>query len=875
MPGNVLLFSGACLASAAALAAGTRVEMVVDGRATGVIVVPDAAPWVVRHAGEELSTYFRKMTGAVVPVVVASEEAAAAARNRILLGREFTTMPEFPPPALPYWGGTDGYVLRTVATARSNDLVIAGNTDRATLFGAYWLLEEFCGVGFFWDGEYVPPCRDLVLVDIAVQRTPYFTIREHFQGCAFAYTTDHWTLAEWQRELDWTAWKGFNEVMLPGEHTQTAVGDYARRLGLAILGDDGHAWQLHPHPEQRWDLTPDEMRAQVLQEARSQVQALEDSGDPQRHYECSGWAFTADPWYWSYETTKAYLSEFPKGRLVIWDLWGDALPMYELYDYFFGHYWAFTLLHTMGQMNHFHTDIPQFLARVREVVEDPRGANCIGFCEMSESIHHNLFLFELAMDVGWDPRAVELETFIQRFCRLRYGEAAGPRLATAWRRLTDSVYRHNYWPTPAYMLAPGVDPDFINREDLQGLFDRFQYVRPCWEAWTTALAACDDLANHPLYAHDLIDLGRQVVFELFDYHYLQLLSAYAKQDAAAFGAHLAASRTILDGLQTLLSSDSRYWLQTQIDKLKAHGDPALNRISAFGEPFTSPPEEELEKIRQLQEAGDWETLCRLRWQSTGWGDYQRTDLYELLVHNYRRRMEVFLKGLEAHFDAADRYGWTESLGAEYGRITADWRWNPHPMGPEERYAGTPVEAAAEVAARFAPLVPERILPLMGPELSVGEVGWEEDFSDPGRWTCEGEVRFERRDGTTRVTAPQKGGSYSITLEVDLAQYPILVARFRPLFHRGHARLFADWVDAEGQPHRSFVLGEGDSQRWQELRTHLGRLLGLIGQPQRLRKLTVTFPYQGHKVEWGALQLCAEGDIPPPMRGKFSLLSSKR
>lgn len=850
----VLLLIGACVVTALP-AAGATVVAVQDGRTKGVIVLRAQPSWLSQHAAEELARYVEKMTDCSLPIVAADSAEARGAANRILLGASFRQLTAFPPPALPYWGDTDAYTIRTTSRGEQNDLIIAGKTDRATLFGVYWFLEEYCGVGFFWDGEYVARVRDLRFTNINVKRVPYFTNREHLQGCAFAYTTDWWSLDDWKRELDWMAWKGFNEVMLP----HWKAGEYARKLDIKVMGPDCHAEQLHPHPEQQWQVSPEEMRARVSAEAKALADQLRRSPDPLQHYEVSGWAFTADPWYWNKETTEAYLSQFPKGGLVIWDLWCDVLPMYRLYDYFGGHYWCFGLLHTMGRMNHFHTDIPDLIARAKAVAEDPQAKNCIGFVEMSESIHHNVLLFELAMDLGWDPREVALDGFLARFCRLRYGKSAAPAMAKAWGHLLQSVYRHHFWLTPFYMLGPWPDPNFIDRDDIYPLFDRFQYIKPCLSALHIALRLKDKCRDNPLYTHDVVDMARQLVFELGDYHYIHLLSAYVRQEEGGFRKHLAAVRACLDALQTTLSSDSRYWLQTHVDQLKRVGDPDFNRISAFGEAFDRPTEEEGKRINDLHRQRDWETLVRLRWQQWGYGDYQRTDFYELLQHNYRRRVELFLSGLEQHFHGrGDRYRWREALPAQYAAIVKDWRESPHPMRPAERHQGSAVEAVSEVVAKLEDWVDGQTFdPIAGPELGVGKhVGWQEDFSTVTRWRAEGSVTLDPKGQTVLAKSPTKSFSYSIGLNADLTRFPVLQVRYLPLFHRGNFWLRAEWTDMRGEVHSNLIMAEGGDERWQEKQVHLRRLLGLVGEPARLRRLTVSYPYAGHEVEWDFMRLCS-------------------
>ncbi|MCD6360514.1 MAG: DUF4838 domain-containing protein [Armatimonadetes bacterium] len=159
--------------TALALAACARpMTLVQDGQPRASICLPaEAHPDLVR-ASEELRDYLRKSTGAELPVVEGEADGPV-----ILLGAQWA--PDLAALDL----GEDGYVIE-VAGER---LLIAGNTPRATLYGACDFLERFVGVRWYWPGEVgecVPARRTVTVPEGRIVERPDFGLRMPWSGTA-------------------------------------------------------------------------------------------------------------------------------------------------------------------------------------------------------------------------------------------------------------------------------------------------------------------------------------------------------------------------------------------------------------------------------------------------------------------------------------------------------------------------------------------------------------------------------------------------------------------------------------------------------------------------------------------------------------------
>jgi hypothetical protein len=164
----VLVFSLGCRA-------GTSNVLLSDkGKALAAIIVPPDAIPPEKTAAAELANYLKQVTGADFPIVASA--AAARQRTRIFIGQTATTkllMPGFDFGTL----GRDGIVIRRTG----NDLVLAGDRPRGTIYAVYTFLEDMVGCRW-WTAQasYIPHKPTLAVPVKDATYAPPFLSRETF-----------------------------------------------------------------------------------------------------------------------------------------------------------------------------------------------------------------------------------------------------------------------------------------------------------------------------------------------------------------------------------------------------------------------------------------------------------------------------------------------------------------------------------------------------------------------------------------------------------------------------------------------------------------------------------------------------------------------
>lgn len=658
---------------------GTEAAMniVTGGKPTAVVVLGEKPTWLEQHAAEELVKYVRAMSGATLPLCREGEALPGEAENQILLGRPEThgllaqlvaagqlqLSPEQP--------GGDGFILQTLRPSPpafpSSYLILGGSADRGTLYAVYYFLEHLCRVGFFQDGDRVPRRESIGVPELDIAQRPHFEIRQYLQGCAFGYTTAYWEWEDWQRELDWMAKRYQNTMMVPWGHPEARrIADYARKLGIktilpgagqgqvseefrqqhpqaryvkmqwgenppyyvihpadplfvergveiirqniAAYGTD-HLYNVDPYPEQKVFLPPEEVE-QMRAEFAKATAAYIRQADPEGVWYASGWALLAPPW--PPETARAFLEAIPPEMFYLCDIWADERPLYQKFDYYYGRDWGFGVLHSFGGDDTLRGDLAGLIRRVQEVANDPRADRCRAFYINPEIIHYNLLYFELAAKLSWNPRGVNLADFLRHYALCRYGEEAAENMLACLQRLAQSVYATSSRATEPYyqhrLTRLAQEPA------------KYAHLEALREALTFALRERERLQDNPLYAHDLVDILRQYLAELSNYHLQQLYRAFVEGNRGAFEREATAVGQLLDGLEKILSTREDYCIRPLVEKARRlTGDPNVERAVKDGM-FT--------------------------FAGTPWlRDYQSKDMFELVKFYYRPRVEAFIAAL--------------------------------------------------------------------------------------------------------------------------------------------------------------------------------------------------------------------------------------
>lgn len=112
--------------------------------------------------------------------------------------------------------GTDDYAIRTQELDGRSWLFMAGGRPRSTLYAVYRYFEHFCGCRWFWDGDRIPE-GPLPFSFPELKESPRFEyrgLRYFAHRSLHRFQAEHWSLEDWQKEIDWIVKKRLNLFML-------------------------------------------------------------------------------------------------------------------------------------------------------------------------------------------------------------------------------------------------------------------------------------------------------------------------------------------------------------------------------------------------------------------------------------------------------------------------------------------------------------------------------------------------------------------------------------------------------------------------------------------------------------------------------------
>ena len=336
--------------------------------------------------------------------------------------------------------------------------------------------------------------------------------------------------------------------------------------------------------------------------------------DPQGIGLLQGWSFLGKEW--PRERAMQCIQELlPDNRVRVVDFWAEQEPLYKRMDYFEGKPWTFGVIGAFGGQTHLHGDMPLLVKQMQSAGKNPRARKCTGFALVNEVSGFDYFYFELAVKLGWNPSEVDLPAFTRQYARSRYGAAAAEPMQRALHELLASVYHSNNFAKPLYWHR--LDGKF-SADILWGK----PFIPHLRRATEYALEASEVAKDNPLYLHDLSDITRAYLGQVFNLEAWAMAGALERLDVESFSQKAAALRQIMTSIEEILSYDDHNWLTPSIRSARSlPGAPAnIGR--------------RVRDILTLQ--GGYPALR----------DYACRDTYEMVRYYYRPRVEVFIEAMQ-------------------------------------------------------------------------------------------------------------------------------------------------------------------------------------------------------------------------------------
>jgi len=439
---------------------------------------------------------------------------------------------------------------------------------------------------------------------------------------------------------------------------------------IALYGTD-HLYWLENYLECEV-LEPDDVQREVRREIQGANFKVVDAVDPQGVGIFSAWTYLVAPQHWTTQLIQESLERMPADRVRVLDQFAEMIPEHQRTEYFYGRPWHFGVVYTFGGLTQMHGGLAFIEKQVHSVVDDPIAKRCVGFYPNEETIRHNYFYYEFLCRLGWNPKEVSLSSFTRDYARARYGESAAPAMVAALGELLASVYGSDDQTQPAYWHRIERNPGNLH---LMASY-RAPFLPHLRRALEHALEAAPVLKANPLYRHDLNDIARQYLADLFGAHLVKLQQAHADLDKASFEREAALLESLMASVEELLSHDDFYWISPWIRQARTlPGAPADVDVRA-------------RDILTL-----WAGVIR---------DYACRDYYELVQSYYRPRVSAYIASLRDALAMDQRRLYDPAaLDRQYDAIEKKWVAEGFPLVDRQPDPEEVIPTVKKLLAKFA------------------------------------------------------------------------------------------------------------------------------------------------------------------------------
>ncbi|MDY7010331.1 MAG: alpha-N-acetylglucosaminidase TIM-barrel domain-containing protein [Planctomycetota bacterium] len=623
----------------------------------------------------------------------------------------------------------------------------------------------------------------------------------------------------------------------PADPFFTKIGSAYTKKQHQMFGSS-HLYYISPYPE----IDPGETRRErdelQLSFAKGVIEGIK-TADPRGRWFCSGWAFLAGRTKtWDNQAVKQFLDGIPNDSFLVWDVWAEMHPLYKWTDYFFGKDWAFGVLHCLGGNVGIFGDVRDLIKRVHDVTSDPKAGNCKQFYLSPEGIPYNSMYLDLTTQLAWDPKKIKLESYLVDFVTRRYGAGSTDNMVKCWQELVKSVHSTNRYNDAFYQRRLGGFPStyvaFTRSSFVPDFTERLPYIRHLKNALEYALRERHKQADNKLYQHDLVDITKQYLGELFNYHLLQLYRSFAKGEQVKFETEAKTIGRIMDDLEKIVSTREDYQMEPIIKK-------------ALKTPGVTP-----DTAKRVRDSVSGFSVSEGKWSL--W-DYNAKDYFELFKGYHRKRVDFYLatlrKKLQLHQTKIDC---KKELDPTYRRITLEFINNDLKVKPEDRYQGNSAQAAAEIFSAWKDISSLDLTPLFGREVKLGsKVVWEDDFSRVGDWKpLSGKGIFTSDDKVVTMKSTKEAFSYGFDLPKPVSLSRHVVISFRAQLVGSMARLSTVaviWTDSAGRQRHTYLYPTSEmwaTGEWEEYRVNLSGLLSLLGELENVKPVTLKAIHLGNR-----------------------------
>lgn len=296
---------------------------------------------------------------------------------------------------------------------------------------------------------------------------------------------------------------------------------------------------------------------------------------PDSIYVMQAWAFHSD--FWTVERVQAYLSPVPLTKFLILDLNTESGPVWQKYNGFFGHDWAWCGLIVFGGRRGVYGNLPVLATSMYTAREASSSLTGLGITP--EAIDQCGTAFDMVLESGWRAQPIDdVGGWLRGWAARRYSLSPTlptPNLVAAYTLLESAVFKAGGPDLSVYEKTPTLSSAMSGGTNATGVLSAARLMVAAYQSGEIPL-------NSTTFSYDLTDLIRQAASALHS-DMVGLFAARFKAPpsnattnnatliTAALGALGNASTAFLMDLDAFLSLDPNFLLGQFTEAARALG----------------------------------------------------------------------------------------------------------------------------------------------------------------------------------------------------------------------------------------------------------------------------------------------------------------
>ncbi len=405
------------------------------------------------------------------------------------------------------------------------------------------------------------------------------------------------------------------------------------------------------------------------------------SADTAAIWVMQGWLFYSDRKFWKTPQIEALLNAVPNNKMILLDLATEIEPVWKRTQSFYGKPWIWNMLNNFGGNTNLFGRMETAAKAPAEALHDVTSGQLKGIGMTMEAIEQNPVLYELMMDNTWRNEPIDLNEWLPKYVRNRYGKE-DTHAMNAWNTLRQTVYAVQ----PDKYVRDGAESIIQGRPTLDSstrwtrttLNYNAADLLPAWDEMIKAINNCKSSDG---FQYDLVDITRQVLANYALPLQRRWVLAYKEKNKIDFNKYSKAFIELIEEMDQLLATRKDFLLGKWVADARASGKT------------------EAEKALYEMNAKDLITL---------WGDadcplheYACRQWSGLLNDFYKPRWQQFFVQLS---DALVQ-GKEANIPAFQKSIAAwEWKWVNSRKDYPVHTAGDPVETANKIYRKYRAII---------------------------------------------------------------------------------------------------------------------------------------------------------------------------